>query len=275
MSKAPTRPSLSVTLAWGLVNIPVSLFSGTDKTGVTRKEFTGNGAPVGRALTNKDSGAVITSMDVVKMAQATSGAWVALGDDEIAAVTQPENRCVIETFIPLDTIGTHYLTEAWYQVRPKANKGVVEPVAEQGFALFMGAMAKHNVAALVKVAMRGPARYAVVLPDGRMATLLYEDGIRDALPMPTVELSAQHLSLADSLIENIGVATPSLTDTNGPAVQAYVDAKAAGKPAPAKVSEPVIAPDLMESLMASVSDAKAKGTTPVKAKAKTKAKPKA
>jgi len=269
MSQAPSRPSTSTTLSWGLINVPVSLYSGTDNVGVSRKEFTRDGVSVGRASTRKDTNEVIGRDDVVKMAQATNGEWVELTDDEIAAVTAPDSRCVIEDLIDLDTIGTVYLTEAWYQVRPKAVKGHVDPNVAQGFALLMAGLADLGKAALIKIAMRGPARYAAVLPDGRMATLLYADGIREALPMPEVTIDPRMLDMACTLLDAIGTGeTPVLTDTNGPAVQAFVDSKIDGGTTPPPPAEPTVSPDLMESLMASIKA----GKTPVKRSRKDKGK---
>jgi non-homologous end joining protein Ku len=145
-------------------------------------------------------------------------------------------------------------------VRPKRDKGKVNPTVEQGFALLLATMARRQVAALIKVAMRGPSRYAAILPTGRMVTLHYAEGVRESLPMPQVDLADNYLAMADQLIDAVGIDLPSLDDVNGAAVQAFVDAKAAdGNVTPPTPDAPAPNPQaLMDSLMASIEANKGK-----------------
>src|SRR5215471_9171715 len=117
----PNRASTSFTLSWGLLNIPVSAFAGTEEVRVARKEFTTNGDPVGRAVTNKTTGDVIDRADVIKKAEASNGVWVELDDAEIAAATMERGSAVIESFV-LAKNTPQYLTEGLYQVRAKRVK---------------------------------------------------------------------------------------------------------------------------------------------------------
>jgi DNA end-binding protein Ku len=256
---APTRAHTSFTLSWGLMSIPVSVFTGTEATRVARSEFIETDAgdvPVGRSPIRKDTGEVIDTAAVVRKAQATNGAWVALSDDEIADATSlVRGQGIIESFIPVKNLA-RYLSEGQAQVRPKVEKGKLNPAAEKAFALLLKAMKTRKVVALVKVALRGPARYALLNSDGVMTLVLTADAVREHRPMNAVTVTDAEVAMAGALIDAVGVDTPVLLDTNAPLVQAYVDGKAQGLPAPEAKAQPVMV-DVMAALEASIDAAKA------------------
>jgi non-homologous end joining protein Ku len=272
---APSRQTTSFTLSWGVVNIPMSVYTGTEATRVTRKEFitTEAGAlvEVGRSPIRKDTGEVIDTAEVGRYAQAVNGEWVLLTDEEIATCTSPKGVAEIVTFVPTDEVA-QYLSEGQVQVRPKTSKGKVDPSADRAFALLCLAMDSSEVVALVKVALRGPARYGLLDSTGTFTLIYTADAIRQPVSEPhgTYEFSTQELTLASTLIDAVGVDTPVLSDDTAPVVQEFVNAKSTG------VVAPVIAPavasgqDLRSQLQASVAATKAaKGTkAPAKAKAR-------
>ena len=257
---APTRAHTSFIIGWGLLSVPVSVFTGTEATRVARKEFTEVGSPaqwipVGRSPIRTDTGEVIATEHVVRRAQATNGEWVTLTDDEIAEATSAvRGQGTIECFIPIKNLGK-YLTEGQSQVRPRREKGKANPSAEKAFALLLRAMKARKVVALIKVAMRGPARYALLDSEGTFSLVLTADAIRQPREMPQVDVSAAELAMAESLIEAVGIDTPVLTDTNAPLVQTYLDAKATGAPiAVATAAAPTT--DIMAAIQASIDAAK-------------------
>ena len=69
--------------------------------------------------------------------------------------------------MPVKDIGV-YLAEDQVQVRPKATKGKAEPAAEKAFALLLATLKRTKTVALVKVALRGPARYGLLSQDGTL-----------------------------------------------------------------------------------------------------------
>lgn len=256
---APSRSTASVTLAWGLVNVPLSVYSATQEVRVARKEYTADGHCVGRTAVDKETGEVVPTDAIVKMVAASNGVLVELTDQEMAELTAPNARCEVVSFIPVDAVGSVYLSDAHYQVRPQRTKtkGTPDLAGQQAFALLFTSMARRKVAALVRIALRGPAKYAAIMPDGTMHTLHYAEGVRETLPFPDVALPAGAEAMADQLIDLVGIDLPSLDDTTGAAVLAYVDAKAGGTtPTP---TAPAAAPvnDVMGALMASIDAAKA------------------
>ena len=255
----PSRAHTSITLAWGLVSIPLSVYTGTEGTRVERKEFLNGNAniPIGRSPIRKDNGDVVSNADVTRMAQASSGAWVVLTDEEIAQCTSPKGLAEIQAFVPLKDIDS-YLTEGLVQVRPKRTKNKPDPAAERAFGLLLTAMAKRKVAALVKVAMRGPARFALLMPNGDLRLVLTADAVRQRLALPEYKPSQAETDLALKLIDAVGVDTPVITDDTAPVVQAFVNDKAKGVTPPPPPATPAIPADIMAALNASIDAAKGK-----------------
>src|SRR5262245_34172269 len=90
LAPQPTRAHTSFTLSWSLVAIPVSVYTGTETTRVERREFLETEAgdvEVGRSPIRKDDGETIDSSLVVRKAQASTGQWVTLTDEEVAEAT--------------------------------------------------------------------------------------------------------------------------------------------------------------------------------------------
>ena len=260
LAPAPSRATTSFTLSWGLLNIPVSAYTGVEETRVKRSEFletpTGD-VPVGRSPIRKDTGEVIDSADVVRKALATNGAWVTLTDDEVADCTAVEPGVgEVITFVPVKSTG-NYLAETQYQVRPKRDKGKVNPSAAKAFTLLRQAMKARKVVALVKVSLRGPARYGLLDADGTFTLVRTADSVRMSMDMPESPVSKDELTLALTLIDAVGTDAPVLTDETAPAVQAFVAAKSAGMKPRVAVERPAIAGDLMGALEASIAASKA------------------
>jgi DNA end-binding protein Ku len=259
LAEMPTKATTSFTISWGLVSIPVGVYTGTETTRVTRKEFVIDGdslVEVGRSPIRKDTGAVIDTAEVIRHAQADSGEWVILTDDEIAQSTSPRGMGEIVTFVPVKDC-SKYLAENQMQLRPKMEKGKVNPAADRAFALLMMAMKSTKVAALIKVALRGPARYGLLTHDGSFTTVYTADAIRQPRPLTAdYDFTKDELVMASQLIDVVGIDTPVITDETAPMVQEYVNSKATGvvidKPLP---SIPTV--DLAAALSASIDAAKA------------------
>lgn len=257
---APQRATNTITLSVGLLAVPLSVYSGTESTRVARKEFIevdGTYVSVGRSPVRKDDGTVIESDQVVRMAESSDGKLVTLTDDEIADCTSPKGLAEVEAFIPIKSMST-YLAEGVLQVRPKRIKGVANPAIEKAFAVLLAGMAKRKVCALVKVAMRGPARYALLTSDGDLILVHTADAVRERIPMVTISYSKAEVDMVAALIDAIGIDIPTITDDTAEAVRAFVEAKAKGIEAPAKPTTPAIPNDIMATLSASIDAAKSR-----------------
>jgi non-homologous end joining protein Ku len=260
---APTKANNSFLLSLGMVNIPLAVLSGHESTRVERKEFFQGDVdkPIGRQAFNKADGTAVEPADVTRMALSSTGAWVLLSDDEIAEATMPKGVAEVVAFVPVNKIAANYVTSKVDQVRARTT-GLNKPqagAAEHAYGLFLAGLRARKVAALVQVALRGPAQYALITADGDLQWVYPADGIRQPKPMNPVVLQDRELDLMGQLIDSYPKGAPVITDTTAEAVQAFVDAKAALNGATPTVTEPAeaVQSDLFAALTASIEAKKA------------------
>lgn len=263
-AEAPKRSTASATIGWGILSIPVSLYSGTEKTGVSRKEFTADGHEVGRKPYDKVTGADVTQDQIVKRFQCPDGSLVDLTDDEISAVVQTTpGQMTIEGFLPSTVMsdGT-YVVDNVMQARPakrQSGKAKVEdPAAQKAFTLLLNAMTKEKVVALVSFTLRGAQRYGIITPDGRLSTILFDEGVREDLPLPDSDISKDELEMGRKLIGALKLDTPPVvSDEASKKIVEYAVAKAAGGDTAEVVEAAPVEQvgDLMSLLEASLSEA--------------------
>lgn len=266
---APTRASASIHLTFGLVAIPLSVYTSLDDgLKVKRSSFTADGHEVGAQKYDKETKKPVAEGEVVMMAKSTDGTLVELTDEEQAAATDELNgQAPIEAFIPLWSIGKVYRVTGEHQARPTrlevGKKKVPNAAAEKAMSMLCEVMAEQGVAALFKASLRGPAKYGCLTPDGRIVWLAYVEQVRQALPMPEVFVTEAELGMARMLLEGVGVSRPVLYDTTQAKIQAFVDAKAAGTVADTPEPEAPAAPevDLAALLAASLAQTPAATTT--------------
>ena len=256
LAGAPTRATTTITLSFGpMVTMPLSVFTGTEETRVARSEFFNGDSsiPLGRAVIRKDTGEVVHQSDVTRMALADNGVWVTVSDDEQAACTSPRGLAEILCFVKAKDFGK-YLVEGVKQVRPKREKGKINGAVEKAFVLLTTVMRERKLLALVKVAMRGPARFALLDAEGNLFLIYTADAVRQPTTAPAVvPIFDAERNVANMLIDAIGIDAPTLVDDTAPVVQAYVNSKAEGVEAPAPVTHTIDpSADLMEQLLASL-----------------------
>lgn len=269
---APTRATNSVTLSAGLITIPLSVYTAVESTAVVRREFlNGNpDIPVGRVSVRRDTGEVVHTGEVTRMAQADDGSWVLLDDGEIAECVGSAGGCDVVSFVPVADAG-QYLTDGLYQVRPKKDKRG-NAAATAAFGLLLAGMAARKVHALVRITLRGAPRYGLLTVDGDLLMIATADAIRQPLDLPDTAPSKAEVDMVTSLIDAIGIDTPIVLDDSAPKVQQYVNDKAArgGVVATGTTTTTPAPIDLTEMLKASIEAATA-AKAPAKAKRARKA----
>jgi non-homologous end joining protein Ku len=244
---APKRSTVVFTLNFGMVPVRMRLFAPTEDNKILEKHqyvtVDGEDHEIGlKTVPNPDP--VPGEPELL----------IELGDDEIARVTAgtavDRGDVPIECFIPLDAIGTRYPVTAWYQARPalrqEKRKSVPDPTADKAFVLLMSAMEEKGVACLVRLALRGPAKFAAITPDGRLYMLNYDSEVREEYPWPDVEVPEAHIQGAMNLIDGYGIDTPALPDETGEALTKYVINKAKTGETIEALPEPEDAPDKPE-----------------------------
>jgi DNA end-binding protein Ku len=252
---APSRSIGTITLSWGLMNMSLSLYSATEEVSLGRKEFVegDTSRPAGRATIDKSTGEIVDSSTVIRLSEADNGAWIEVTDEELAALIGVKNVAEIITFIPADEARAKYVVSSYSQVRPKKVKGVNDPASAKAFALFLQVLSDRGLYALVSLATRGPARYALVTETGDFLYVYSTDEVRKPVPMTLPAVEPDHLAMAQTLVDTIGVSLPHLPNVTAQGMRALVNAKAAGLAPTTKLEPPATREvDLMDALMASI-----------------------
>lgn len=252
------RPIASGTVSFGLVAIPVKLYS----TGESASTVSFN-------MVHKDCGTrvkyryycpthdeLVERDDLVKGYEVAKGQYVLFTKEELAAL-QPEatNEIEIREFVELDQVDPIYYEKGYY-LGP--GRGGARP-----YRLLSQALEESGRAALGKYAARGKDYLVLIRPfQGGllMQQLRYADEIRsfDEVPVDEAELKPGELQLALQLVEQTASETFDPTayqDTQRQRTWELVERKVQGEEI---VSEQAAAPqaqiiDLMSALKASLS----------------------
>ena len=261
LATPPSRSTGTITLSFGIIAIPLAVFTGQSESGFSRKEFyKDTDVEVGRVMVRKDTGETIEWGDVERRVMASNGVRVVVDDAEVQTATMPRGQAEIVARLPVKAIGDYLVSEV-RQVRNKAVKGKFNPAEVRAFALLRSVLKSEKSALLIRASLRGPAKHYILTADGDLFTVVPTDTIREALPQAVVALTPDEKKLAKVLLETIPTEVPVITDDTAAQVQAYADAKAKGKAPKPVVSTAGSPEDLAAALVASVAAAKAAKAT--------------
>ena len=252
------RAIASLTLSFGLVSIPVKLYSATQASGAVSFNLLhkGCGSRLRQQYLCQREDVVVERADMVKGYEFAKDQYVVFTPEELKEMEEKGTNLVeIDAFLPSDSIDPVYYDRAYF-LGP--DKGGDKP-----YALLAEAMRQAGRSAVARWAARGK-QYIVQLravPGGIvMQQLLYAPEVRsiDELDIAATPVKDQELALAKQLIAQISEDTfdpASYKDDVKVRIEAAIERKIEGKEievAPT-LSEPagqVI--DLMEALRASV-----------------------
>jgi DNA end-binding protein Ku len=261
------RSIWSGVVSFGLVSVPVALYSATREHEVTFHQFEkGTTDRIRNKRVNERTGKVVDYGDVVKGAEVNGGRYVMLEQSELEAVAPGRSRSLdIHVFVDLDEIDPIYFQKSYY-LAPGSDETV------KTYALLRDAMADANRAAIGTLVMRGKQYLATIRPRDDLLvleTMYFDDEIREPKEeLPRVpgraKLSAQELDMAGKLIESMsGAFKPNeFRDSYADRVQELIKAKGKG----VEVTEAEEAPeatnviDIMDALRASVDAARQRRT---------------
>ena len=253
------RSIASLSLSFGLVSIPVRLFSATESASDVRFNLLApDGSRVKQQYISDKTGAVIERSSMNKGYEFERDRYVVFTPDELKALEESASHVVeIVAFIPEKSVDPVYYDKAYY-IAPDKRGG-------KPYSLLQQALAESGRCALAKWAFKGKTRIVQVRPseDGLIfQQLLFADEVRSLkdLNIEHVSVSASELKLAMQIIEQgteDNYDPAAYEDEEKKRILAAIDRKIEGKQVisaeRADVPEPggeVI--DLMEALRASL-----------------------
>jgi DNA end-binding protein Ku len=260
------RAIWSGAVSFGLVSVPVGLFSATQDHDVHFHQFEkGTSSRVRNERVNADTGDEVDYKDVVKGAEVDDGEYVMLTQEELESVEPGKSRTIdITDFVDAADIDPIYYNKSYY-LAPS------DDTAKKPYALLIKAMAKAERIGVATFVMRGKQYLAAIRPSADEKVLILEtmhfaDEVRDPADelaqLPTrTKVEKKDLDMAVSLVSSLTTDwTPKhYRDTYTERVQKLINAKKNGReivvPDSTDKTEGKVT-DLLAALQASVDAAK-------------------
>jgi DNA end-binding protein Ku len=285
------RAIWSGSISFGLLNVPVKLYSAVSKQTIRFRELReDDSSRVKHKRVAEADGKEVAYDDIVKGYEYAPDQYVVLSRDELAELNPKKTRAIeIQDFVDLDEIDPIYFEQPYYLGPDKG--------AEKAYALLVQAMKDARKVAIARFVLRNKEHLAAIRPMDdvlTMATMRFHDEVTDPDDLrgdlfeeKPKKPEKRELEMAKSLIESLSTdfKADKYRDEYREQLLEVLEQKAAGKEvvsAPSEAPEPTKAPDLMaaleESLAAVRGDSEgngaAKKTTKAKSKPKAKAKAK-
>jgi DNA end-binding protein Ku len=194
-------------ISFGLVNVPVELYSAQKRTAeldltmLDKRDM----APVGYKRVNKSTGKEVPWEDVVKGYEYEDDKYVVLSEEDFRRANPEASKTVdIVAFVDVAEIAPQYF-ETPYLLAP-AKRG------EKAYALLRDAMAKAGKAGIATVVIRTKAYLAALVPQGEaliLNTLRYHKELKSAedvdLPekLKGAKVTAKEIDMALRLIDDM------------------------------------------------------------------------
>jgi DNA end-binding protein Ku len=255
------RSLWSGSLSFGLVNVPVRLFSAArDLDYHFRQLHRKDGAPIEqRRFCSKENVEIV--WEEVTHSYHLDGKQVVLTDEELDSVGPRKTRTVdIEAFVDLSDIDPIYYDHPYFVAPAGESEGTL-----RAYSLLVEAMAGTERAALGRFVMRRK-EYLVALRvrEGALSltTMRFHDEIRPARGLPTggKKPAKKELDGAVAVIEELSADwdPERYTDCYRQRLKQVIDEKRKGKRirAPEPEEEPPRVPDLMEALQRTLKNVK-------------------
>ncbi len=252
------RSIASLSLSFGLVSIPVKVYSATESSGSVSFNLLHNcGSRLKQQYVCIKEGVVVERADMIKGYEFDKDRYVTFTPAELKALEESARHTIdIISFIPQSAVDPIYYDKAYY-LAPDKRGG-------KPYGLLIEAMRESGRCALARWVWKGKQLVVQVRPgaDGLiLQQLLYADEVRSMkeLEIEKAEITKPELQLALQLIDQISADSYDASDYRDDEKQrvlAAIDEKIAGKDI--VVTDPQAEPsggqiiDLTEALRASL-----------------------
>ena len=277
------RSIWSGAISFGLVNVPVKLYSAVSRKTVRFHQLhEPDGVRIQQKRICPKDGEEVPYDQIVKGYELSPEHYVVITPEELESLDPKKTRTIdIQDFVDLDQIDPIYYDHPYYLVPDKGGA--------KAYKLLLEAMRESDRVAIARVVIRQKEHLTAIRPTGdilTMATMLFHDEVVpsdkiDDLPDAEIEAADREVAMARQLIESLSTdfEPEKYRDEYRERVLEMIERKAEGEEISVQpVEEPAArVPDLMAALEASVAAAKGKvsGETEPKADKPKPKKPKA
>jgi len=275
------RSIWSGAISFGLVNVPVKLYSSVNRKTVRFHQLnrdTGHRVAQKRvdSVTNED----VAYENIVKGYELTKDRYVVITPEELETLDPEKSRTIdIEDFVDLSEIDPIYYDHPYYLVPDKG--------AAKAYGLLLQAMQESDKVAVARVVLRSKEQLVAIrpAPDGvlMMETMIFSDevvppGEIEELPEASdLKVSDREVKMAQQLIDSLSsdFEPGKYRDEYREKVLELIERKASGEEIAVQpeAPEPKKVPDLMAALEASLAAVKGDSAGDGKAGAEKKKRP--
>ena len=196
------RAIWSGTISFGLVSVPVRMFTATESKELRFHFLTkGDLQPIGYDKVRKDTGEHVDPDDIVRGFEIEKGRYVELTEEDIDRLDIELTHSIdICDFVDIDEIDPIYFRKAYY-LQPDQG-------AEKPYRLLLAALEETGKVAIAKVVIRNKQHLACLRPwEGTilLETMYFADEIRqpESLDGRGGDLRKPEVEMARTLVENL------------------------------------------------------------------------
>jgi DNA end-binding protein Ku len=260
------RAIWSGSISFGLLNVPVKLYSAVARRGISLREIReSDGARIRHRRVAEGTDEEVPYEKIIKAFEITPDRYVPLSKDEMASLDPKKTRAIeVQDFVEIAEIDPIYFDSPYY-LGPADG-------AEKAYSLLAQAMERSGKVAIARFVFRNKEHLAAIRPgDGvlTLTTMRFADEVvppaelDDVLPSEQPKIGKREVEMAEQLIDSLTRDfDPTLyRDEYREELLAMIERKAAGEEvmaAPQEEREPTKAPDLMAALEQSIADVKGK-----------------
>jgi DNA end-binding protein Ku len=271
------RAIWSGAISFGLVNVPVKLYSATQPKTVRFHQLSSKtGSRIKQKRVDPSTGEEVPYEEIVKGYELTPDRYVVIEPEELEALDPKATKTIdIEEFVDLEEIDPIYYDHTYY-LAPSAG-------GAKAYRLLLESMREAHKVGIGKVVIRSKQQLCALRPGANvlmLTTMLWGDEVLspervDELDaVAEAEASSRELKMAEQLIESLSAQfdPADFRDEYRERVIDLIERKAAGEEIAVQpqAEEPAAAPDLMAALEASLAAVKADGKAPAKRKPQAK-----
>ncbi len=195
------RPIGSATIAFGLVSVPIKLYSASESSAAVTFNWLHKkcGSRLKQQYVCAQDGEKVEKDDMVKGYEFAKGQYVLFSPEELKTLEEKSTGAIdIGEFVPAEQVDRLYLEKAYFLGPDKGG--------ERAYKLLAAALRETKRAALGQYAARGKQYLVMVRPMGDglvMEQLHYSDEIRSIkdVDLPEGEVKKAELALAVQLIQ--------------------------------------------------------------------------
>jgi DNA end-binding protein Ku len=253
------RAIWSGAISFGLVNVPVKLYSATSPKTVRFHQLSSKtGARIRQKRVDPTTGEEVAYEDIIKGYEITPDTYVTIAPEELDALDPKATRTIdIEEFVDLSDIDPLFYDHSYY-LAPTAG-------GAKAYRLLLDAMRTAGKVGIGKVVLRSKQQLCALRPTGDALTLttmlfgdevLSPDRIDELESLDQAPASQRELKMAQQLIDSLSAEfePEKYRDEYRERVLELIERKAAGEEIAVQpqADEPEAAPDLMAALEASL-----------------------